>query len=385
MSGFMPWPLRGSLLPYHECTPLISRCRHPAMGCAIWHCPVLTLHAGASASPPLIHPIETLHLSADSKDAYLELRTEGHAQKLRLCFCAAEQPLLATAISSPLRLQLHRGPITSNAEGVCMRTIVIQSYRTTDTPAWLLQCMLTVKAWTESNGYEYEFIDDGLFDYVPRRFRTPAPQSLLPLTDLARLGILREKLASGHERALWIDADVVIFRPDEFRIPDRCGALLCQEIWIHKDAQGQIHHERGINNAVMVFDRGHPLLGFLHYAAMELFTYLEPAKIRTTTIGTDFLTKLGRLYPMRLMTDVACLSPLLVHALSTGQQPDLLQQHAEHFGPPFHAANLCRSKLEPKESSTGSHQHRLSAGQLADVVERLIASHGETLSPLHQK
>ncbi len=62
----------------------------------------------------LIHPIETLHLSADSKDAYLALRTEGHTQKLRLRFCAAEQPLLATAISSPLRLQLHRGPIASH-------------------------------------------------------------------------------------------------------------------------------------------------------------------------------------------------------------------------------------------------------------------------------
>jgi len=264
-----------------------------------------------------------------------------------------------------------------------MRTIVIQSYRTVDTPAWLQRCMQTVKAWAESNGYEYLFIDDALFEYVPQRFREPAPVSLLPLTDLARLGVLREKLASGYERALWIDADVVIFRPDEFRIPSPCGALLCHEIWTHQDAQGQIQHERGINNAVMVFERGHPLLDFLHHAATELFNHLEPAKIRTTTIGTDFLTRLGRLYPMRLLTQVTCLSPLLVHALSTGQQPGLLQEHAERFGNPFHAANLCRSLLE-SESSSSSQQHEVSAKQLIEIVEILVATLGETLSPLRK-
>lgn len=264
-----------------------------------------------------------------------------------------------------------------------MRTIVIQSYRTDDTPAWLQRCMQTVKAWAESNGYEYLFIDDALFEYVPQRFRKPALISLLPLTDLARLGILREKLASGYERALWVDADVVIFRPDKFRIPNPCGALLCHEIWTHMDAQGQMHHERCINNAVMVFDRGHPLLDFLHHAAVELFAHLGPAKIRTTTIGTEFLTRLGRLYPMRLMTDVACLSPLLVHALSTGQQPGLLQEHAERFGTPFHAANLCRSLLESELSSSSQHAE-LNAAQLTEVVEKLIATGGEVLSPLRK-
>jgi hypothetical protein len=62
----------------------------------------------------LIHSIETLHLSADSKAAYFELCIERHTQKLRLRFCAAEEPLLATAISSPQRLQLHQGLIANH-------------------------------------------------------------------------------------------------------------------------------------------------------------------------------------------------------------------------------------------------------------------------------
>jgi len=266
-----------------------------------------------------------------------------------------------------------------------MRTIVIQSYRTTHIERWIQRCMQTVQEWATNSGYEYEFIDDALFEYVPRQLRDKSSTSLLPLTDIARLGVLQERLASAYDRAIWLDADVVIFRPDQLRIPAKSGASLCHEIWSYTDAQGQVHHRRGINNAAMVFDRGHPLLGFLHHAALELYGHLEPTQIRTTTLGTDFLSKLGRLYPMRLLTQVACLSHLLVHALSANQQPELLQEHAKRFGHPFHAANLCRSKLKPAALSDASRQTSLDADKLYDVVEMLIATEGETLCPTHRQ
>lgn len=263
-----------------------------------------------------------------------------------------------------------------------MRTIVIQSYRTNGIPAWLQRCMLTVKTWALSNGYEYAFIGDALFEHVPAQWRDRAPASILPLTDLARLGLLREKLASGYQQAIWIDADVVVFRPSYFRIPSPSGAMLCHEIWTARDTHGQVHHLRGVNNAVMVFDQGHPLLDFLHHAALELFTHLAPSQIHSTTIGTDFLTKLGCLYPLRLLTSVACLSPLLVQALSTSEQPTLLQEHAEKFGHPFHAANLCRSKLEADAFTDLPQSYRLNSGHLLDVVETLVATAGQALSPI---
>ena len=264
-----------------------------------------------------------------------------------------------------------------------MHTVILQSYRSNDIPAWLQRCMQTVKQWAAANGYHYAFVDDALFDYVPPRFREPTPSSLLPFTDLARLGLLREKLASGYSHAIWIDADVVIFRPDHFRIPDQAGAMLCHEIWTQKDEHGVVHHAENINNAVMVFERGHPLLDFLHHAAIELFTHLKSGKIRTTTIGTDFLTKLGRIYPIRLLTQVACLSPALARAISTGAPSSLLQEHAARFGHPFHAANLCRSKHERgTQRSTASPEDSLDASQLLDVVEKIIAAKGEMLSPM---
>lgn len=233
-----------------------------------------------------------------------------------------------------------------------MRTIVVQSYghlaATGNTPPpvpdWLRRCMETTRDWAQRSGYAYAFVGDELFAHVPPALLRPMPVSVLPLTDLARLALLRSKLADGYERAVWIDADVAIFRADRFTLPERADALLNHEVWVDRDERGQLHHRRGINNAVMVFRRGHPLLDFLHHAALELFVHLGPSRIQSTTIGTDFLTKLGRLYPVRLFTECACFSPPLVDALLQGDR-EPLDLHARHFGPTFHAVNLCLSKL----------------------------------------
>lgn len=275
-------------------------------------------------------------------------------------------------------------PVQFTGVSDTVRTVVIQSYRTTDVAPWLQRCMQTVQAWTEANGYAYEFVDDTLFDYVPAHLRQKPYTSLLPLTDLARLGLLRSRLASTYERAIWMDADVVVFRPGQLTIPSDCGAMLCHEIWSSFDAQGQMTHRRGINNAVMIFDRGHPLLDFLYYATTELYAHHDTDTIPPTALGTAFLSKLGKLIPMRLLTQVACLSPVLTRALFDGNRPDLLRAHAEHYGHAFHAANLCRS-MSADETSGPNHHEKLSSTQLLQTVEMLISTEGQghTLRPIY--
>lgn len=225
-----------------------------------------------------------------------------------------------------------------------MRSVVVQSYRT-ESPDWLQVCMRSVKDWALQQGHEYQFVDDRLFDYVPAQVMRAPPSTVLPLTDLARLGLLKDLLNSGYDRAIWVDADVLVFRPEHFRIPDVCGGMLCREVWTYEDEDGQIKHRPGINNAVAVFDRGHPLLDFLHHAALELFAQLRPEQIHSSRIGTDFYTLLGRIYPMRLLTQVGCFSPIITRALLSGERTDLLREYGEQFGHPFHAVNLCRFKL----------------------------------------
>jgi hypothetical protein len=54
--------------------------------------------------------------------------------------------------------------MSSTASAGAPRTVVYQSYRTRDVPAWIATCMHTVRAWAASRGFDYRFIDGRLFD-----------------------------------------------------------------------------------------------------------------------------------------------------------------------------------------------------------------------------
>jgi hypothetical protein len=258
-----------------------------------------------------------------------------------------------------------------------MRTVVVQSFRRDNVPEWITHCMRSVASWADARGYHHEFIDDALFDYIPSSLYDKPRNSLLPLTDIARLGLLQDRLVRRYERAIWIDADVLVFRPEGLSIPAQAGAMLCHEIWTQRDAEGHLVHERRINNAVMIFDRGHPLLGFLHHAAIELYQHMDTATMRPAALGTDFLSNLGRLLPIRLFNQAACLSPLLVNALLTDTGHVQLQAHAEHYGHPFHAVNLCHS-LQSSIKSTPPAQNTRDTSLLA-LVEQIVATRGSAL------
>ncbi len=238
--------------------------------------------------------------------------------------------------------------------------------------------MQTVREWAALRGFTYEFVDDALFDYAPPQLRALPRNSILPLTDVARLGLLRARLASDYERALWIDADVVIFRPEQLLVADDGGAMLCHQIWSSQDAQQRLVHRKGINNAFMMFRRDHPLLGFLHYSAVQLYGHYDSATMPPTAIGTTFLTKLGTLLPIRLMPNVACLSPMLVSALVHGTNTEWLTEHATQFGQPFYATNLCHSMLSEGEE-IAPHREKFSDAQLTTMVETLMHTRGRQL------
>lgn len=259
-----------------------------------------------------------------------------------------------------------------------MRTIVIQSYRDTKVEPWVRRCMQTVKHWADSRGYEYEFVGDILFDFVPARLRNQTAPSLLPQTDIARLGLLRDRLTLSYERAIWLDADVLVFDPAKFAILDGCGAVLCHEVWTDLNAVGELTHWHGINNALMVFERGHPLLDFLRFATLQLCDQLDAVTMLRTALGTDLLTKLGRIVPLQLHGQVACLSPMLIRAAYHGDHPDWLRAHASQHGQHIHAANLCRSLLSTV-SRLNPAPGALNQNQILQLVERLIDTRGRIL------
>jgi len=256
-----------------------------------------------------------------------------------------------------------------------VRTIVVQSYRSTRVEPWIQRCMQSVREWAVSRGYIYEFIDDALFDFLPAHIRNNPTLPLLPKTDIARLDLLSARLAEGFERAIWLDADILVFNPAALTVPEACGAMFCHEIWTSLSDDGELLHAQKINNALMVFEHGHPLLNFLRYAAVELYEHHASSGMSTVALGTTLLSKLGHVIPLRLHTQVACLSPILLRAAYRGEHAEWLRAHAQRHGQRFHAANLCHSlltKFAPLNEFPDEQQ-------LLRWVEQLIATRGSPL------
>src|ERR1700691_64233 len=97
-----------------------------------------------------------------------------------------------------------------------MRTVVCQAYCSpTGVPPWIERCMDTVRGWAEHRGFAYERTDDGLFYPVPPWCGQRVGGEPVRMSALARL-LLARSLLARYDRAVWVDADVVVFDPERF-------------------------------------------------------------------------------------------------------------------------------------------------------------------------
>jgi len=221
-----------------------------------------------------------------------------------------------------------------------MRTVVYQSYRTHDVPTWITRCLQTVRDWTAAQGFEYRFLDDRLFTYAPAWYRQKVANHILLVSDLARLLVARELLAQDCERAIWIDADVLIFNPERFVIDVTQDFAFCHEVWVARQPDGSLLGSNNVNNAVSVFVRGSTFLDF-YIDACQTIVRAQPT-VGKLDVGTRFLTGLKQVLPFTLLTNVALLNPVLLqHVTQAPKNP--LRAYRQAFGHPFQAANLCSS------------------------------------------
>lgn len=220
-----------------------------------------------------------------------------------------------------------------------MNTIVYQSYRTRDVPAWISRCMQSVKAWAGAQRFDYRFIDDRLFDYCPEWYRRGAGSNVQVITNLARLVVARELLAADYERTIWIDADVLVFDPDAFRIEVNREFAFCHQIWVEARMDAIVKWA-GINNSVTVFVRGNSFLEFCIWAHEDLVRRGTQILEHGTT--TRLLTALYWAVKFPLLTNVGLLSPIVAHDIRSGVNR-WAREYAALHGAPIHAINLCGS------------------------------------------
>lgn len=223
-----------------------------------------------------------------------------------------------------------------------MTTVVYQSFRERDVPPWVQRCIESVREWAVGRGWAYRFYGDDIFDRLPRGYREAAAGRAPVLTDLGRLLLARELLASGFRRTVWLDADVLVFDPGGFDIPVTEGDYAFgREIWVQGQAGGELRVYRNVHNALAVFTRGNPMLDFYVYACERIVGRIGaggPPQI----VGPKLLKVLHGLLDMPLLGDVAMLSPRVLSDLAGGRGA-ALDRLARETVWPVHAANLCLS------------------------------------------
>ena len=254
-------------------------------------------------------------------------------------------------------------------------TLIVQSYRTHDVAPWLLTCMGSVRAWAAGQGHAYEFVDDALFDPLPDWYREKCGPHILPMTDLARLLLMHDRLAQGWRRVVWMDADMLVFDPERLRIDIRSDCAFCREIWVDRGPDGMPKASFLVNNSVTVMTAGSPMLPFMIHAALQIMCNTPAEKVDHIIVGTRFLTQLSQLMPIELLMQVGMVTPALGDELSRDGGDELARLFAAQSRQPIAAANLCASLSEREMAGV-----RLGSDGMARVVERLMASRGEVVN-----
>jgi len=253
-----------------------------------------------------------------------------------------------------------------------MKTIVYQSYRPTNVPGWIEICMQTVRSWAALNGFEYQFIDDSLFDYVPRWVREKSVGEICPQTDLARLIVAKKYLSQGYDHTIWVDADMVVFAPERLVVSPHTGFSFCHETWVKTDQQGKLVISHHINNSITSFAKHNPQLDFLIDACLRI-AHLKP-KLTRLDLGTTLLSSLGNAIPIPLLTNVGMFSPGMMTDITSGT--DLyLKAYATKMMAPLACANMCAS-LVGRSSGDVAGDNLL----YEQVIDKCLESKGEVVN-----
>lgn len=231
-----------------------------------------------------------------------------------------------------------------------MRTLVIQSHRQPLPTSWINSCIDSVKAWAETNRYEYKFLGDELFDYVSTVLLEKTKTQRVIATDLARLKVLQEYLKRGYDTVVWCDADFLIFAPNKFTLLNESYAV-GREVWIQTDDKNSkklVAHIK-VHNAFMMFCKDNSFLDFYTDTAERLLTRNE-GNMPPQFIGPKLLTAIHNIAQCPVLETAGMLSPLVIKDILNGggSALDLFHQKSPQ---PITATNLCNSLFDKGEVS----------------------------------
>lgn len=236
-------------------------------------------------------------------------------------------------------------------------TLIIQSHSTPVQLEWLSRCMDSVINWSDTNQYEYRFLDNSLFDYLDPALVVKLSEQRVIATDLARLYAIREGLKK-FDRVVWLDTDFLIFAPDQFLLPAQSelkeGYMLGREVWVQQDKErpNKLKSYVKVHNAFLLFDRENSFLEFYLQHAERLLEQCD-GPMPPQFIGPKLLTALHNVVGCPVLESAGMLSPLVIDdLLSKGEQCCALNLMKKKSPMPMAGANLCRSLVVQGQRSS---------------------------------
>lgn len=195
-------------------------------------------------------------------------------------------------------------------------TLVIQSHRVPLPCGWLQLCLDSVASWAQAKGYEYRFVDDLIFDLLEPELVEKTRAQPVIASDLARLKSLQQGLAEGYACVIWCDADFLIFKADDFILPEEDFAL-GREVWVQAGKQGRLRAYVKVHNAFLMFRQGNHFLDFYADTAQRLLG-LNQGRMPPQFIGPKLLTALHNIALCPVMETAGMLSPAVIRDLLAG-------------------------------------------------------------------
>ena len=221
------------------------------------------------------------------------------------------------------------------------KTVVFQT--AAPNPALLVQeCMGSVKDWAHANSYDYHFINDEFFDVLPRSTQGLSSRLFLARTDYARL-LWAEKLLTEYDCFIWMDADILVLTPEHQMCVDKVRASFARELWIRKEKSALTAYP-AINNSVLMF-RKESILLQLYLEQLDWMLRAGEGKLKRCSMGTDFLTALGRAVHLPLVPGTCTISPAMYDPTT---RREALAIHARYSSCDMIFANLCSSTLNER-------------------------------------
>lgn len=235
-------------------------------------------------------------------------------------------------------------------------TLVIQSHRVPLPCEWIEHCLSSVRHWCEKNQFQYRFLDNELFDFIDEDLYKKLKGQPVISADLARLKILQDALGKGYQTVVWLDADFLIFDPENFQLPDDPYAV-GREVWVQYDKQKDLKVYKKVHNAFLMFRQENSFLPFYTESAERLLRKNQ-AGMPPQFIGPKLLTALHNIAQLPVMELAGMLSPLVIRNIVTGEG-QALRLFVKHSSVAIAGANLCISSCASEQVS-------------AEEMERLI-------------